>query len=638
MGRGLRAGLQDTNGTEPLSLTDLPANILETFIPGYSIISRYILATFGFDISIIVSTGLILFAGYTGWNYMWSAISAVFGRYCMSSIHIDDRDDLYDNILKWIAEQHMSKVARSLKAKSPRGSAWDDEQDDDAAEGALDSEGNFNFGQWQARVPPRFEPYYGRHRFWHKGHFFVFHRSQKQKQVIQGPWGGGKEDDLLEIRCIGLTTQPIKDLLQEIKLWSLRKQFSRTTIRNPSGKDRGRAQGAWSKVSSRPSRPMATVILDAEQKAMIIKDMNEFLHPSSPKWYATRGIPYRRGYLFHGPPGTGKTSLSFALAGIFGLEIYCIALNDPEMNETDLMQLFNHLPSRCIVLLEDIDEAGVKRKDKSDTSDGKTKKKEGKEDEKTLPNGDGKESDHTNDKQGDGKKEEAKKDDDTNWTLQDLARALKAVANESPAPPAATKDGPRRLAAKAAKDKDGTTVSTGISLSGLLNAIDGVATHEGRILIMTTNHPEKLDAALIRSGRVDMQIRFTFAKRAQIQELFLRMYAVDLDTSSKLQELDLGLNYEDEKKTTQANGHGPSTNGHAVRSLTDSKTLARDELQSIAEQFAEKLPEEQFPPADIQGFLLLHKKHPRKALEKVEEWRDEELAKRAEKEEADTED
>lgn len=43
----------------------------------------------------------------------------------------------------------------------------------------------------------------------------------------------------------------------------------------------------------------------------------------------------------------------------------------------------------------------------------------------------------------------------------------------------------------------------GISLSGLLNAVDGVAFAEGVVLVMSTNHPEKLDDALIRDGRVD---------------------------------------------------------------------------------------------------------------------------------------
>jgi len=48
-------------------------------------------------------------------------------------------------------------------------------------------------------------------------------------------------------------------------------------------------------------------------------------------------------------------------------------------------------------------------------------------------------------------------------------------------------------------------LSGGSPLSGLLNAIDGTFSRDGRILIMTTNHPEKIDPALIRKGRADVR-------------------------------------------------------------------------------------------------------------------------------------
>ena len=46
-----------------------------------------------------------------------------------------------------------------------------------------------------------------------------------------------------------------------------------------------------------------------------------------------------------------------------------------------------------------------------------------------------------------------------------------------------------------------------LSFSGFLNALDGVATQEGTVLFMTTNHLERLDPALIRAGRIDEQVR-----------------------------------------------------------------------------------------------------------------------------------
>lgn len=47
-----------------------------------------------------------------------------------------------------------------------------------------------------------------------------------------------------------------------------------------------------------------------------------------------------------------------------------------------------------------------------------------------------------------------------------------------------------------------------VSLSTLLNVLDGLASPEGRVLIMTTNHIERLDPALIRPGRVDTKVKF----------------------------------------------------------------------------------------------------------------------------------
>lgn len=114
-------------------------------------------------------------------------------------------------------------------------------------------------------------------------------------------------------------------------------------------------------MAVRPSRPLSTVALDDVQKGMIVRDMNEYLHPATARWYARRGILYRRGYLFHGPQGTGKTSLSFSLAVIFGLKIYCVALGEVGMTEATLGNLFADLSESCIVLLEDIDSAGLTR-------------------------------------------------------------------------------------------------------------------------------------------------------------------------------------------------------------------------------------------------------------------------------------
>jgi chaperone BCS1 len=60
-----------------------------------------------------------------------------------------------------------------------------------------------------------------------------------------------------------------------------------------------------------------------------------------------------------------------------------------------------------------------------------------------------------------------------------------------------------------------------VTFAGFLNALDGVVAPEGRMLVMTTNHPDKLDPALIRFGRVDRRVDFTFATPDQARRLFL---------------------------------------------------------------------------------------------------------------------
>ena len=64
----------------------------------------------------------------------------------------------------------------------------------------------------------------------------------------------------------------------------------------------------WNTSIVRPKRGMGSVVLDEGIKSMLLEDATEFL--GSEQWYADRGIPWRRGYLLHGCPGSGKTSLS----------------------------------------------------------------------------------------------------------------------------------------------------------------------------------------------------------------------------------------------------------------------------------------------------------------------------------------
>ena len=66
-----------------------------------------------------------------------------------------------------------------------------------------------------------------------------------------------------------------------------------------------------------------------------------------------------------------------------------------------------------------------------------------------------------------------------------------------------------------------------MTFSGFLNALDGVASGEERIMFMTTNHLDRLDHALIRPGRVDMLELIDDASPIQAKKLFTRFYETD---------------------------------------------------------------------------------------------------------------
>jgi mitochondrial chaperone BCS1 len=75
-----------------------------------------------------------------------------------------------------------------------------------------------------------------------------------------------------------------------------------------------------------------------------------------------------------------------------------------------------------------------------------------------------------------------------------------------------------------------------VTFSGLLNALDGVASSEERIVFLTTNHVDRLDEALVRPGRVDMTVRLDEATRYQVEQLWDRFYG-DLEDSSRYRKI-----------------------------------------------------------------------------------------------------
>ncbi len=110
----------------------------------------------------------------------------------------------------------------------------------------------------------------------------------------------------------------------------------------------------------RRKRPIESVILDAGVKERVVADVQDFM--GSAKWYYDRGIPYRRGYLLHGPPGTGKSSFIQALAGELDYDIAILNLSERGLTDDRLNHLLTMIPARTLVLLEDVDAAFSNRR------------------------------------------------------------------------------------------------------------------------------------------------------------------------------------------------------------------------------------------------------------------------------------
>jgi chaperone BCS1 len=181
------------------------------------------------------------------------------------------------------------------------------------------------------------------------------------------------------------------------------------------------------------NRPVQSVVLPNSSKSRLLNDVEKFLSPKTKDFYARNGIPYRRSYLFHGVPGTGKTSMVQALAGQFKRNVCFLLPTHPEMTDDSLRDAIQSIPQNSIVVFEDIDSLFTKNRDNKNNK-------------------------------------------------------------------------------------------SALTFSGLLNALDGIGSPNGQIFVLTTNLREHLDNALIRNGRVDLHIEFTYAIEEQMEQMWKNFY------------------------------------------------------------------------------------------------------------------
>ena len=325
---------------------------------------------------------------------LWSQAQRLF----VVTATLDSRNDLFAAFVAWMDEQRFGRRSRWFSVvQAPPAVAGDDSEADDAP-------------------PLQYSPAPGFHLFWYRGHLMWLHRDIAMNlQVVE----------TIRLGALFAGRRVMEELMEGVVRHAGARRAHRLSLYTI---DRWGEQ--WHLADTKPRRSLDSVVLDEGVARRLHDDIHEFFDRRD--WYAQLGIPWRRGYLLHGPPGTGKTSVAYALAGELRLKLCTLSLTNPKLNDHTLSDLLQRTPPRSLILIEDID-AFFKARDKQDA----------------------------------------------------------------------------RIE---------------VSFSGLLNALDGVAAQEGRIVVLTTNHRERLDPALIRPGRIDVEVELGNASAGQLEGLLLRFH------------------------------------------------------------------------------------------------------------------
>ncbi|KAJ3115281.1 hypothetical protein HDU96_000903 [Phlyctochytrium bullatum] len=375
--------------------------------------------------------------------------------------------------------------------------------------------------------------------------------------------------------------------LQQVTTSFLRAQKEK---RSRARYERHATYSYWHHVQNlRASRGLDSVALDRVQEELLRRDLETF--HSDAEFYKRMGLPYRRGYLFSGKPGTGKTSLVNAISATYNRDLYYINLKEIR-DDNALQSAFSSVPKRSIIVFEDIDAQSAevhsrdrrfalkrvermrmqrekeaqrleekKKKEKERKKKEKIKelkrlkkkkKAEAKKARKAARKANGDEGDDVEDEE-----EEEEEDDEESEIDED---AIEVSDSEPEKPTKGPGGGWDTMSVDFGDDSDmepmgfigpspgpssfgGSSSSmgkssgsdgkfgglslggnaplfSGFTLSALLNCLDGHMMNEDVIIIMTTNHPEVLDPALIRPGRIDLHLELGYCTRYQLDRMF----------------------------------------------------------------------------------------------------------------------
>ena len=295
----------------------------------------------------------------------------------------------------------------------------------------------------------------------------------------------------------GLVLQHKKEL-EEIRH---NKKFIYTLVGNKNNNnDYDEIKNIWEECEFNSTRNFNNMFFD--QKKNLLDKLNFF--EKNRTWYEYEGHPYTFGIGLHGPPGTGKTSIIKCIANKLNRHIIVIPLSkiktQTEFSEYFFENRYNRYNTDVIgfdnkiIVFEDIDCMSniVKQREISDNNS-----------ESSVENN------FTNIDTGDEKGND-KIDKNTviqNKLLNKIAKKIDEDHDEN------------TMVVDFDKDKNDK-----ITLSFILNIIDGIRETPGRILIITSNNYKSLDSALVRPGRIDYTLEMKNASIDVIKEMYNHYY------------------------------------------------------------------------------------------------------------------
>jgi chaperone BCS1 len=523
--------------------------------------------------------------------------------------HFSEEDYPYDWLMLWLSRRPEWQRSREFDTTTRTTTPGFSSRIPDNSFGDEDEGDSDELYPGRAKTRVVFQPTFDTtHTIYYRGHWLRVARSRKQD---------GSSCEQLSISVVARNNSILKQLVLQAKKEYEAEAVHRIQLYLAD------AHGGWRWTDSRHKRPMSSIVLNPGVKEMLLEDTRDFLR--SEQWYADRGIPFRRGYLLHGVPGSGKSSLIHALAGELMLDVYVVSLSASWMSDSTLQSLMGRVPARCILLLEDLDAAFTRSVSRGKADTGTPSSGNNGEDSENKP-----------------------------------------VQGPPPAP------GRRK------RDKEGLSEVNTLSLSGLLNALDGVAAAEGRLLFATTNHLERLDAALSRPGRMDVWVEFKNASKWQAEALFRNFFPSaeeeddgDIVLEGELEGIDLPCPPSPQSQAdtvlsalwsmspsvvssttslssppTSPNGRVESKAGQSPKmrptsgdfgaknkaympppieddiagSAHSAQPLDADTLSRLAKTFADSIPGDEFSVAALQGYLLKNKSQPERAAMEAAAW------------------